>query len=56
MSPPQKPGLLIPATASLFALIVLFHVASARAAKAAGWETVFESEDVLIKKLPARVE
>jgi hypothetical protein len=31
MSSPQKPGLLIPATAVLFALVVLFHLASARA-------------------------
>lgn len=31
MSPPQKPDLLIPATVGLFALIVLFHLASARA-------------------------
>jgi Dolichyl-phosphate-mannose-protein mannosyltransferase len=31
MSSPQKPGLLIPATVGLFALVVLFHLASARA-------------------------
>lgn len=31
MSSPQKPGLLIPATLALFAGIVLFHLASARA-------------------------
>ena len=31
MSSPQKPGLLIPATLGLFALVVLYHVASARA-------------------------
>jgi hypothetical protein len=31
MSSPQKPGLLIPAPAALFAMIVLFHLASARA-------------------------